>query len=315
MRDPFSRLLHSFQSTEDSLLHRVRENFLQLLTPARIFPSSANGAPIHLLTQENGLLTTGPRVLSFLTHAGLVAAILLVHLQSPPRRGPVNGSEAQPHGPLTFFQFPDSSRFGQPSVGKRGGGGEEEPAPPRRGLLAPGSSIPILPPRRTMPTDAELQVPETVFDPNASQFPAPVANLGLPWMHNDSDSPGPGKKHGYGTGREGGMGDDKGPGAGRGDAYNGPYANVVTRPACAYCPDPQYTDEAREAKLQGTVAVEVLVSAEGRPTQMRVARGIAMGLDERAVETIRGWKFLPARDASHRPVATWVTVEVNFRLI
>jgi len=132
-------------------------------------------------------------------------------------------------------------------------------------------------------------------------------------MKNNSDSTGPGKKHSIGAG--GGMGDDEGPGAGRGDSYGGPYANVATLPQCVYCPDPQYTDEAREAKLQGKVTLRVLVSAGGRAAQVQIIQGIGMGLDERAMETVRGWKFVAARDAARRNVPAWITIELIFRLI
>jgi TonB family protein len=88
----------------------------------------------------------------------------------------------------------------------------------------------------------------------------------------------------------------------------------VVLPRCGYCPDPQYTDEAREAKLQGTVTLQVLVGADGRASQIRIARGIGLGLDDRAVQSVRGWKFIPARDAARRAVPAWVTVEAVFRL-
>jgi len=110
------------------------------------------------------------------------------------------------------------------------------------------------------------------------------------------------------------MGDEEGPGAGHGTADGGPYANVLSLPQCAYCPDPQYSDEAREAKLQGAVTMLVLVGTDGRASQIRVARGIGLGLDDRAVQAIRGWKFVPALDASRRAVPVWVTVEAVFRL-
>jgi len=45
-----------------------------------------------------------------------------------------------------------------------------------------------------------------------------------------------------------------------------------------------------------------------------MVRGVGFGLEERAAETVRGWKFNPARDASRRPVAAWVTIEAVFRL-
>jgi TonB family protein len=133
-------------------------------------------------------------------------------------------------------------------------------------------------------------------------------------MKNDSDSAGPGKKHGFGTGRDGGMGDDDGPDAGEGESYNGPYANVVSLPRCAYCPDPQYTDEAREAKVQGTVTLQVLVNADGRASQIRLVSGIGLGLDEHAIQAIHSWKFVPAHDGARRAVPSWVTVEAIFRL-
>jgi TonB family protein len=57
-----------------------------------------------------------------------------------------------------------------------------------------------------------------------------------------------------------------------------------------------------------------LVNGDGRAAQIRIVQGIGFGLDERAAEAVRGWKFIPARDASRRSVPTWVTIEAVFRL-
>ena len=92
------------------------------------------------------------------------------------------------------------------------------------------------------------------------------------------------------------------------------YRAGVTLPSCAYCPDPQYTDEAREAKLQGKVTLQVLVGVDGRASQVRIVQGIGLGLDERAEQAIRSWKFVPAQDAARRAVPAWVVVEAVFRL-
>jgi protein TonB len=81
-----------------------------------------------------------------------------------------------------------------------------------------------------------------------------------------------------------------------------------------YCPNPQYTDEARASKVQGSVTLEVLVAADGRAVQVHLTKGIGMGLDERSLQTVRGWRFNPARDVAHRPIAGWITIEVLFRL-
>jgi TonB family protein len=74
------------------------------------------------------------------------------------------------------------------------------------------------------------------------------------------------------------------------------------------------TPTKREAKLQGKVTLEVLVGSDGRAAKIRVVQGIGLGLDERAEQAIRGWKFVPARDAARRAVPAWVTVEAFFRL-
>lgn len=111
------------------------------------------------------------------------------------------------------------------------------------------------------------------------------------------------------------MGDSKvdGPG-GVGDSSS-VYQPGVTMPTCVYCPDPQYTDEAREAKLQGRVTLRVLVGTDGRASQIQLMQGIGMGLDDRAVQSIRSWKFTPAHDATRRAVPSWITIEVIYRLI
>jgi TonB family protein len=62
------------------------------------------------------------------------------------------------------------------------------------------------------------------------------------------------------------------------------------------------------------VTLEVLVGTDGRAQRIQLVKGLGMGLDERAVEAVKTWKFTPARDAARRAVAEWVTVEAIFRL-
>ena len=314
MSDPRSRDFSSLQTSQESWVHRVRENLQQLLAPARRLPALANGAPIHLLDFRRSAAEGRARTASLLTHAAVLSGILLIHYSSPSPIIRGQAPDVWTQRGLTYSPPPEAGHFGRPSLGKKGGGGEEDSNPAKRGLLPPGSSVPLAPPRRIIDAESELPVPASVFDPNASQFPPLVTRIGIPWMRNDSDSAGPGKRHGIGSGTEGGVGDDKGPGAGQGEVYGGPYANVESMPRCAYCPDPQYTDEAREAKLQGKVTLRVLVGMDGRAKQIRIVQGIGMGLEERAEQAIREWKFVPARDAARRTVPAWVTVEAVFRL-
>lgn len=315
MPEPFLRPFASLSSSRDGWFRRIRENLQQVLASARIFPSSANGAPLHLLPSRAPSIANGSRTISLLAHVLLISGVLFLHFELRQPRASSAGPEGSLHRPSAFFPLPDPSLFGQPSVGIRSGGGENDPRPARHGDLAPASSRPLLPPRVIVNPVPELPVPASVFDANASPLPPLITNLGLPWMKEDSNSAGPGKDHGFGAGKKGGMGDDEGPAAGQGDSYNGAYAKGVTLPTCLYCPEPQYTDQAREAKLQGRVTLRVLVGADGRSSQVQIVQRVGLGLDERAVESVRAWKFIPAHDAARRAVASWVTIEVVFRLI
>ncbi len=84
-------------------------------------------------------------------------------------------------------------------------------------------------------------------------------------------------------------------------------------PVCLYCPMPEYTDKARAAKYQGTVVLQVVVTTEGRAANISVIKGVGMGLDEAAIEAVRGWKFRPAVGPDGRALATLIPIEITFR--
>jgi TonB family protein len=87
----------------------------------------------------------------------------------------------------------------------------------------------------------------------------------------------------------------------------------VSAPRVLYSPDPDYSEQARKAKYQGTVTLWLIVGPDGRPRDVRIARSLGMGLDEKAIAAVRQWKFEPAMKDG-RPVAVQINVEVNFRL-
>jgi protein TonB len=101
----------------------------------------------------------------------------------------------------------------------------------------------------------------------------------------DSARPGIGRTIGKGKGDSVGDGGNGVVGEGFSIA---PYHAGFSRPTCVYCPDPQCIDEARTAKVQGSVTLEVLVGADGRAAQVHVTKGIGSGLDERGLQTVRG---------------------------
>lgn len=87
----------------------------------------------------------------------------------------------------------------------------------------------------------------------------------------------------------------------------------ILPPVKIECPRPRYTEEARKARIQGVVLLETVIDAVGNVTQVRVLKGLPMGLTESAVETVGEWKYKPAtRDGS--PVAVYLNVVVNFSL-
>jgi protein TonB len=86
-----------------------------------------------------------------------------------------------------------------------------------------------------------------------------------------------------------------------------------TAPQVIHKADPEYTPEALEAKLVGSVILSVVVDAAGNPTEIKLIKGLGKGLDEKAVECLQKWRFKPATHNSE-PVPVKATVEINFRL-
>jgi|SRR5579862_1760476 len=113
-----------------------------------------------------------------------------------------------------------------------------------------------------------------------------------------------------GSGKGLGVGPGYGAGVG-GGVYR--VGGGVSAPRVLYDPDPEYSQEARQAKYQGTVVLWVVIGPDGLAHDVRVSRSLGMGLDEKAVDAVRKWRFQPAEKDGH-PVAVQVNVEVNFRL-
>jgi TonB family protein len=86
----------------------------------------------------------------------------------------------------------------------------------------------------------------------------------------------------------------------------------VTAPFVVTKATPAYTDEARLAKLEGSVLLSLVVGADGQPRDIQVARPLGLGLDEKAVENVRAWQFKPGTK-NGIPVAVLVQEEVFFR--
>lgn len=89
--------------------------------------------------------------------------------------------------------------------------------------------------------------------------------------------------------------------------------NSLTPPMLIYRPNPPYTKDAKAAKLEGTVVLEVIVAADGTVSDVKVIKPLNKGLDENAAQAVKTWKFLPALKAG-KPVTCKSTVSVNFKI-
>jgi TonB family protein len=104
-------------------------------------------------------------------------------------------------------------------------------------------------------------------------------------------------------------------GAGMADGPFHPGTAGVGYPTCTYCPDPQYSEEARAKHLEGTVILQVIIQPDGRASDIRILKTFDAGLAQKALEAVQKWRFKPARDREGQPVATIVPIEVTFRLL
>jgi TonB family protein len=198
-----------------------------------------------------------------------------------------------------------------------GGGGTRDKLAASNGALPLAARAQITPPTVVVPNqEPKIPIAPTVVAP--PQAPKllplgdPTASIAAP------ASNGIGSKGGSGLGSDGGVGPGNGPGVGTGwggGTGDGPYriGGGVSAPRAIYDPDPEYSDEARRVKYQGVVVLWAVIGADGLPKDIRVARSLGMGLDEKAMQAVHKWRFEPAMKDG-RPVAVQLNIEVTFRL-
>jgi TonB family protein len=206
-------------------------------------------------------------------------------------------------------------------AGGGGGGGDRSPTPASKGAIPRFAKMQLSPPMAVIPnTHAQLQVDPTLLGPPELKLPAMASNMawGDPQGVIGPPSNGPGFGGGIGSGEGGGVGSGKGGGLGPGEGGGvggGAYSvgGNVSAPIPIYKPDPPYSEEARKAKYQGTVIVLIVIDAQGNVTDSRIVKPLGLGLDEKAIETIKTWKFKPGM-RNGTPVPVRMMVEVSFRL-
>lgn len=274
-----------------------------------------------------------------LLHAGLLAGLVVMTsfgleaTEEPPQRlTPTR---------MVFLATPGPGGGG-------GGGGLKQPKPPAKAEMKMRTAMksPVPPPKSltTKKPDPQRVVPPPppVVQPVAKpveappppprpavtpQVIAPVVTAssdtrdraGLPTEQAaESESQGTGSGGGAGSGQGTGLGEGSGAGIGPGSGGGmggGPYrpGSGITPPDLLREVKPEYTEDARRSGIEGDVELEIVVRSDGSVGEVKVLRGLGGGLDRRAIDAVRQWRFSPAKRFG-RPVDVVVEVAVEFKL-
>lgn len=243
--------------------------------------------------------------------------VKLVYVMQPGKGGGGGGGGLRERAPA-----PPARRKAAVPLPKR----VASPVPPARPKAAPPQPTPE-PPKpevRVVETPVERPAPTPAPPPPAVQAPVKsipadaVESPGLPEAAPRDASRGSGDRGGIGSGSGQGVG--QGNGGGLGDGTGGGTGGGVYQPGAGIDPPtlvrevrPIYTDEARRQRIQGDVILEIVVRSDGSVGSVRVRRSLGGGLDERAIEAVRQWRFNPARRHGV-PVDVAVEVAVEFKL-
>jgi protein TonB len=306
---------------QPSLLSSLRTNLRDFFFPEKLPPLKVTSRPVQVRSiweQQNPKRAAG---LSLLAHGLLIGGIIAATFL-----GGRIVKEVQNQEHVTLIE-PDISQYipmtapAKQTMGGGGGGGERAKIEAPKGKLPKQAVEQITPPtvvvrneQPKLPVEPTVVVPPTVKLPS-SNIPTigdPISKVVGP----ASNGVGSGSGIGAGSGGGVGIGTGRGVGPGSGAGFGGGVFKIgggVQAPRALYAPDPEYSEEARKAKYQGTVVLWLIVGPDGHPRDVRIARSLGMGLDEKAIEAVKKWKFEPATKDG-RPVAVEMNVEVGFHL-
>jgi len=304
--------------SHDDAVRLGQELIAERHTTLGLFRSNASVAP------SKGL----PLAVSSTLHAGILAgAIFVATFGLAPTATTLAVTEQRPPDMQLVF-------IASPGPGGGGGGGgrlEKAPAPKalRKGPRAISSPMPERQPPK--PVEPIVTPPEPKPAPiNSEPLPTVVAPIVtapadnrdrvgvLQEARNQEDSHGPGQGGGAGTGKGTGLGEGDGSGVGPGSGGGtggGPYraGSGIAPPKLLREVKADYTDQARRAGITGDVVLEIVVLRDGSVGDVKVLHGLGGGLNDRAVQAVRQWRFAPATRLGS-PVDVIVEVSVEFKL-
>ncbi len=284
-----------------SLIANIRDAFFAPKLPPLALQSKPIAVPDRLATPrdpKSAALALGIHIVAILLIALFIASEMKV---ITPQKNLATVSVPATPPPMA----PQLTAIG-------GGGGQHDLAPVSKGRLPMLTQKPLVPPKAPPTVAPKLAfVPQVQVQKNINLANNALPNLGMP------TSPLKGISLGNGTGTGIGSGSGSGIGPGSGGNIGGGVMHIggdVSSPVLVYEVEPEFSEAARKAKLSGNVVVYLWVDADGKPSHVRVVRGIGMGLDQKAVDAVRQYKFRPAMKDG-KPVAVDMYIEVNFQIL
>ncbi|HMD33931.1 MAG TPA: energy transducer TonB [Vicinamibacterales bacterium] len=291
--------------------------------PAAAGTIAAANTPIFSVFSRGATPLRSPRAfaLSSTLHAAIAGVIIAVAtVNIAPEVVALRADDHPPTMQMVFLATPGPGGGG-------GGGGLRQPAPPPKAKLEGRRKIsspivakppqPIAPPPR--PVLEAKAPPPPIVAPIATMPADKESRVGVAEETKaETPSSGPGKGGGAGSGAGVGIGpgDGSGVGPGSGGGFGGgPYrpGSGITPPRLLREVKADYTEEARRRGLAGEVVLEIVVRSDGSIGDVRVLQGLGGGLNERAAEAVRQWRFEPAQRLG-KPVDVFVEVAVEFKL-
>ncbi len=242
-------------------------------------------------------------LISFVTHAaGILALLWVFHVAV------IGPKIEETHASIMPLSPPPNLYHIGKNGNNAGGGGDASKLKASTGTPPRAALKQFTPPQVLPPRESKLQVEPTII----ADLKIPQSNqIGDPLSKLMTASNGSGTGGGIGNGSGGGVGPGRGPGVGPGVFRC--CGSGVSAPKPLYTPEPEFSEEARKAKYQGVVVLEIIVGTDGTVHSPRVVRSLGMGLDEKARERVMVWKFDPATKDG-RPVAVVMNIEVAFNL-
>lgn len=319
-RANFSPSFNLFRIEERSLLQSLKENLRDVFFPEKHAPLRLTSRPVAVrnIWEQRRYGRSG--ILSLMVH-GVAGALLVFALTYQPS---VQIKKDLPKDHTVLYTPTDllpMTPVKGPAMQGGGGGGTVAKIEAPKGRLPKQAIVQITPPAVEIKNDnPKLAVEPTVAVPTNIK----LANNSMPTIGDPvakvagPASNGVGSGGGIGAGRGTGIGIGVGGGVGQGSGggYGGGVFKVgggVAAPVPVFKPEPEFTEEARRAKHQGTVMLALIVGPDGKTRDIRVVRKLGMGLDEKAIESARQWKFEPATKDG-KPVAVAINIEVDFTL-